>query len=117
MTLIKLLAELDLFNGSCSVIAGPFFISMPEDLPDYKELPYYRPHNGSKEDKYQSYIEGPIWGKLRREVLARDLHWCQFCGMKPANHVHHLTYERFGKELLTDLVSLCETCHNSTHNR
>jgi 5-methylcytosine-specific restriction endonuclease McrA len=41
---------------------------------------------------------------------------CQACGnRKPPLHVHHKTYERFGKELLTDLVGLCDTCHKKVH--
>lgn len=29
--------------------------------------------------------------------------------------VHHLTYERFGKELLADLQILCRKCHDEVH--
>lgn len=38
--------------------------------------------------------------------------YCERCGDRTRRlEVHHLTYERFGRELLTDLQGLCEPCH------
>lgn len=37
------------------------------------------------------------------------------CGSKKDIHVHHLTYERMGHELDSDLMVLCEVCHDKVH--
>ena len=40
------------------------------------------------------------------------------CG-KPKHkgmHLHHITYERLGKERLSDLVPVCESCHRFIHD-
>ncbi len=38
---------------------------------------------------------------------------CERCGYSSARlEVHHLTYERFGRERLGDLRVLCKTCHD-----
>lgn len=42
---------------------------------------------------------------------------CRGCGTVDNLHVHHLTYERLGRELLTDLVTLCAGCHRKQHGR
>jgi predicted HNH restriction endonuclease len=31
--------------------------------------------------------------------------------------VHHLTYVRFGNELMTDLATLCHDCHKRLHQQ
>ena len=45
---------------------------------------------------------------------------CERCGRSGHRrnwelHVHHLTYERRGKELLSDVVVLCLNCHAEEH--
>lgn len=37
------------------------------------------------------------------------------CGATEGLQLHHMTYERIGAEELTDLIPLCETCHNIVH--
>jgi hypothetical protein len=32
-------------------------------------------------------------------------------------HVHHLTYERLGKELIEDVQIICRKCHHKEHGR
>lgn len=63
---------------------------------------------------YQDHIQSPAWKKLRREVRERAKNRCERC--PPIVHstrleVHHKTYERFRRELLSDLELLCPTCH------
>jgi 5-methylcytosine-specific restriction endonuclease McrA len=60
--------------------------------------------------EYRSYMSSPEWRQRRSEVLARDEGRCRRCG-GPATEVHHLTYARFGSEPLTDLLSVCGSCH------
>ncbi len=40
---------------------------------------------------------------------------CEACGDAPAAQVHHLTYERIGRELLFDLAAVCLECHKKAH--
>lgn len=70
----------------------------------------------AKVDKttFGSYYESQEWLRTREHILARDGYECQACG-KTAECVHHLTYDRLGKENDLDLVSLCNTCHNEVH--
>jgi len=67
---------------------------------------------------YSAYLLSPKWHAKRAKVLARDRNTCRAegCG-KPATQVHHLTYERVGDELLDDLVSVCDDCHDKCHPR
>lgn len=64
---------------------------------------------------YNRYLESPQWKALRVKVLRRDKFVCQGCGTAGATQVHHLTYKRVGREMLFDLVSVCDTCHDSIH--
>ena len=41
---------------------------------------------------------------------------CELCPNRDSLQVHHKTYERYGQELLTDLVALCRECHARHHN-
>ncbi len=64
---------------------------------------------------YEKYINSPEWKRRRRKVLERDNHTCQACLDRSAEHVHHLTYEHLGDELLFELVSVCRFCHAKIH--
>ena len=59
---------------------------------------------------YDRYIHSTEWRKKADSRLEFDGHTCQVCG-KEAVDVHHLTYDRFGRENMDDLVSLCRKCH------
>jgi len=50
-----------------------------------------------------------------RAVLERDLRLCQGCRQRPATQVHHQTYRRVGREMLFDLVAVCDECHDAIH--
>lgn len=65
--------------------------------------------------RYDTYMASDAWRAKRRKALERDRWLCQGCLEHAAEHVHHLTYERFGNELLCDLVSLCSDCHQRCH--
>jgi 5-methylcytosine-specific restriction endonuclease McrA len=64
--------------------------------------------------EYQTRIRSAEWRKLRQELILRARHRCQRCQtLSPALSVHHLTYERLGRELLSDLVVVCTLCHEA----
>lgn len=71
---------------------------------------------------YEDYIYGGAtlpgyrgWDTMRRIRLMEDKYTCQKCGRKHELKVHHLTYERFGKEEIKDLITLCVRCHGDLH--
>lgn len=60
--------------------------------------------------EYDRYIHSPAWRTKADERMQIDDCICQVCG-RAASDVHHLTYDRFGNEEMSDLVSLCRECH------
>lgn len=66
---------------------------------------------------YVDYLKSEKWKRLRLEVMKRDSFLCQKCKTERACHVHHLTYERLGREKMEDLVSICLNCHIIEHNK
>ena len=65
--------------------------------------------------KYDAYLSTSKWKTLREKVLARANGRCEGCGERKATHVHHLTYERLGNEMLFDLVAVCDACQKKIH--
>lgn len=64
------------------------------------------------------YLESDAWKEKRIEVLERDEHRCVQCKKAPATEVHHKTYDdNIGNEPLSDLESLCTSCHKVKHGR
>jgi phage terminase large subunit GpA-like protein len=53
------------------------------------------------------------WWDYYTPTVRKRAGWrCERCGERTRRlEVHHLTYERFGRELLMDLQALCEPCH------
>ncbi len=66
-------------------------------------------------DTFSTYYYSPEWENTRQRIFLRDDHRCQAC-QKPAECVHHLTYDRLGEENDFDLISLCHACHIKVHN-
>jgi 5-methylcytosine-specific restriction endonuclease McrA len=64
------------------------------------------------------YLKSDEWKRKRYVVLKRDNWRCVECGA-PATQVHHKKYARrnIGKEPIKWLESLCNSCHESKHNR
>jgi 5-methylcytosine-specific restriction endonuclease McrA len=60
---------------------------------------------------YRQVLDSPGWFRISRKAMRRDNYLCQGCLEAKATEVHHLTYERLGKELACDLISLCHQCH------
>jgi hypothetical protein len=77
----------------------------------------------------QSAYEGqypPDWDARRKTVYRRDDWTCTNCGRKSGPHAgrrgvrlhaHHITpLEANGSNQLSNLQTLCESCHNQTHD-
>lgn len=65
--------------------------------------------------EYDRYIHSQEWRSKANQRLVIDGHVCQACGGE-ATEVHHLTYERFKNEDMSDLVSLCRRCHQKAED-
>jgi 5-methylcytosine-specific restriction endonuclease McrA len=64
--------------------------------------------------RYDDYLKSWPWKRRQAAVLARDK-TCRGCMIRPSVEVHHLTYERVGREMLFDLVGVCSECHRAIH--
>lgn len=66
---------------------------------------------------YDDYMRSKRWGELRGEVMLRAGWICELPGCDiPAVEVHHITYDRFGNEELTDLAATCLRHHAVLHD-
>jgi hypothetical protein len=82
---------------------------------------------GLKMEDYEKYFDLPHWQDFRKQVLEAQKqklgkNCCEKCGASPekvtretALHVHHLTYERLGEELIEDVIIICRPCHEKEH--
>lgn len=73
------------------------------------------PHNefGTYENKY---LKSLAWERKRTEIINRDNGKCVRC-QEEGRNVHHETYDNIGKEDLSDLILLCDECHNAAHQQ
>lgn len=62
------------------------------------------------------YMTTEQWKQLKLERLRIAQNKCESCGSSHNLHLHHITYERLTQELISDLVILCEECHQRQHN-
>lgn len=66
--------------------------------------------------EYEPYLDSDAWDTKRKQRLALDGHKCSRCQRDNVKlDVHHITYERIGRERMTDLISLCRRCHRREH--
>jgi len=66
-------------------------------------------------ETYREYLLTNHWKNIKQKVYLTSVYKCSKCGIKHGLQLHHKTYERVGKELLSDLVYLCRDCHNEIH--
>jgi 5-methylcytosine-specific restriction endonuclease McrA len=62
---------------------------------------------------YHAYMRSQEWAAKRLERLILDQYQCQGYLSHRATQVHHKSYEHFGHEPMSDLMSLCDTCHTA----
>ena len=68
-----------------------------------------------RKQAYGEYLETDAWQAKRAQVIARDKGVCQGCLSRRATQVHHLSYAHVGDELLFELISVCDQCHERLH--
>lgn len=64
---------------------------------------------------YNSYLDSDEWRRRRALVIERCGGTCEGCRSQPVKQVHHTTYKHVGRELLFELVGLCDACHEIAH--
>lgn len=64
---------------------------------------------------YNIYLESQTWRDKRQRVIERCGGVCEGCRAAHVKQVHHLTYKHVGRELLYELVGLCDGCHEVAH--
>ena len=62
--------------------------------------------------KYEDYLKSPHW-KLFSACEKRRTCYC--CGRRGRLQLHHVTYDRLGRERPGDVVTLCGRCHKACH--
>lgn len=65
---------------------------------------------------YDQYLQSRHWQIVRWQFEQLVPKICVHCGNTKNLNIHHLTYERIGRELPNDLVYLCELCHKRWHS-
>lgn len=73
------------------------------------------PRQSAARDFYLAYLNSPAWRFRRNRALQDAGYRCSQCGGKRDLQAHHLTYERLGAELQSDLQVLCADCHENRH--
>jgi hypothetical protein len=74
----------------------------------------------SRRLRYQAYLSSAEWAQKRRTFRTWWIQtygsWgCAVCRTSANLNVHHLTYDRFGHEAMTDLLPVCAACHQQIH--
>jgi 5-methylcytosine-specific restriction endonuclease McrA len=66
--------------------------------------------------RYADYLKTEHWREVRRRALEYASHSCQLCNSRVRLNVHHRTYKNRGNELPTDVIVLCQACHEKFHD-
>ena len=63
---------------------------------------------------YYEYLQTPEWKQRSYDTMKKAKFKCQLCGISGKKlNTHHNTYERRGYEMSSDLMVLCEKCHET----
>lgn len=65
---------------------------------------------------YYAYLKTQAWEDMRQKIFRRDGFKCVICHEAKNLNVHHITYENLGAEKESDLVTLCQACHEKVHS-
>ena len=88
----------------------------------FKRSKVYTSHN--RDPKIQKFYESSEWRKLSRQVKEEANWLCEWCAEDDyevnASYTHHIVEVKddWSKRLLrSNLVAVCSTCHERSHNR
>ena len=63
-----------------------------------------------------TYYTTDEWKRISDECRQLAGNTCSMCSSTDNLHAHHLTYDRLGAELQSDLQCLCVDCHEKVHD-
>jgi hypothetical protein len=93
--------------------AGPLFVAGP-----YGWVECDRNMTITHRDKLlYSHPHPQHWHWVRAQCLERDRWRCVTCFRSQNLEMHHRTYARFGFEEVSDLYTLCNSCHAHISHR
>jgi len=81
----------------------------------YKTSGYPDSYRWLHDMPYDRYLRSDHWQFTRRRALLRAGSQCQLCEATSRLDVHHLTYDRRGREREADIIVLCHPCHEWVH--
>lgn len=82
----------------------------------YTILKALRTEFNPEDINYYAYVKNEAWQAKRLSTFRRDGFRCVICGESKNLNCHHITYENLGVEENSDLVTLCEICHEKVHS-
>jgi hypothetical protein len=65
---------------------------------------------------YDMYLQTRHWSRMTNQSHVFWGSRCALCNSFTSLQGHHRTYDRVGYELFTDVVSLCDECHELFSN-
>lgn len=88
-----------------------------------RRRPLRTPGRAAAGKRYADWLASPEWHKRRRrwakeEQRRRGRIVCALCGARwSQSHgdLHHLSYNRMGRESHDDLMAMCRPCHELVH--
>lgn len=64
-------------------------------------------------EEYKRYIKSERWKRKRQQVFAHYGRRCYACRKRARIlHVHHRSYRNLTREPMSDLIPLCQPCHD-----
>lgn len=67
-------------------------------------------------ETYELYLKTKHWLKVHGRYRKNHPKICSMCQHVSNIHLHHLTYDRIGREVDSDLIWLCKSCHKLVHS-
>ena len=64
---------------------------------------------------YREYLKTTHWANIRENCKKRHGEKCAVCNSPENIEVHHRTYENLGCEKPSDVIPLCDSCHDLFH--
>tara|TARA_R110000744_G_C19045888_1_gene527225 strand:+ start:49 stop:594 length:546 start_codon:yes stop_codon:yes gene_type:complete len=65
---------------------------------------------------YENYLKTKEWYRIRNLSLKYSDYKCCRCGDSENLQAHHLNYNNLGNEEISDLITVCNSCHKKFHN-
>jgi hypothetical protein len=84
----------------------------PYYMPDVKAIPTLAQVT---DDMKQAYYKTQHWQTTREKRVASDFFRCVLCGSVEDIVCHHITYKRLFMEYMSDLMTVCDSCHEEIH--